>query len=110
MSHHAAYLALDAGSRVGQGLALGRMAVSTFGQEIRSQRRAAANSVAELAIRLEEARQDEDAALHRAAVAEQAAAQARRAAANLVVENHALAVEIATLRAELAAARRGHAA
>lgn len=106
---HAAYLALDAGSRVGQGLALGHMAVSTFTSEVRRQRRAATNSVAELALRLQEAREDEDAALHRAAVAEQAAAQARHAAANLVVENHALTVEIATLRAELAAAR-GYAA
>ncbi|SFU92862.1 hypothetical protein SAMN02799631_03195 [Methylobacterium sp. 174MFSha1.1] len=107
---HAAYLALDAGSRVGQGLALGHMAVETFKGEIRRERRAAASSVAELAIRLQEAREDEDAALHRAAVAEQAAAQARRAAANLVVENHAMAQEIMALRAELAAARRGYAA
>lgn len=107
---HFAHLALDAGSRVAQGFALGDMAVQTFAGEIRRQRRAATNSVAELVIRLEEARQDEDAALHRAAVAEQAAAQARRAAANLVVENHALAQEVLTLRAELAAARRGYAA
>ncbi|KTS25893.1 hypothetical protein NS228_23820 [Methylobacterium indicum] len=106
---HFAHLALDAGSRVGQGLALGHMAVQTFGQEIRRQRRAAANSVAELAIRLEEAREDEAVAMHRAALAEQAAAQARRAAANLVVENHAMAQEIMALRAELAAAR-GYAA
>lgn len=106
---HFAHLTLDAGSRVGQGLALGHVAVQTFGQEIRRQRRAAANSVSELVIRLEEAREDEAAAMHRAAAAEQAAAQARRAAASLVVENHALAQEVLALRAELAAAR-GYAA
>ncbi|GAB6842680.1 hypothetical protein HNR00_003249 [Methylorubrum rhodinum] len=110
MSHHAAYLALDAGSRVGQGLTLGHMAVEGFTGEICRQRRAAANSVAELAIRLEEAREAEAIAMQRAAVAEQAAAHARRAAANFVAENHAMAQEIMALRAELAAARRGYAA
>ncbi len=106
---HSSHLAFDAGSRVGQGLALGHGAVETFKGEIRRERRAAANSVAELAIRLQEARQDEDAALHRAAVAEQVAAQARHAQAVLIVENHALSKEIVALRAELAAAR-GYAA
>lgn len=84
---HTAHLSIEAGSRVVQGLALSHMAVDTFFSEISQKRARAANDVHELALRLQEARRDQHAAMHRAAAAERTVAEAT--------------VEIAQLRAAL---------
>jgi hypothetical protein len=101
MSHMTA-ISMEAGSQVARGLALGSMAVDTFGREIRKERRAAANSVDELAIRLQEARQDQAAAQRRAVAAE-------RAQDDLAVEVRLLSKALSDERRELAAMKSAYA-
>ncbi|KQT93370.1 hypothetical protein ASG60_08370 [Methylobacterium sp. Leaf469] len=71
---HMSHISMEASGCLAQGMALGVMAVDTFGREIRRDREANLSSVEKLAFRLREARRDQRAALDRAAQAEQALA------------------------------------
>lgn len=84
---HFSHISMEASGRVAQGMALGVMAVDTFGREIRRERARAASDVTELALRLQEARRDQHVAMRRAAALERTLADST--------------VEIAQLRAEL---------
>lgn len=97
MSHMTA-LSMEAGSQVARGLALGVIAVDRFGAEIRRERRAAASSVQELAIRLQEARADQAHAQRRAAAAERTVAEAAREIAELRAALRREQAHSATLR------------
>jgi hypothetical protein len=101
MSHMTA-ISMEAGSQVARGLALGVIAVDRFGAEIRRERRAAANSVDELAIRLQEARRDQ-------AAAYATAASERQARIELAAENRLLSSALSDAQRELAVMRQAYA-
>ncbi|KAB1071160.1 hypothetical protein [Methylobacterium planeticum] len=83
MTNHAAHISLDVAGRlatVGGALHLG---IERAAANARIRREQAVDSVSELALRLQEAREDQAAALDRAAAAEAALLAARREIAQL---------------------------
>lgn len=97
MSAVTRHVTADVAGKLGLGLLAADMAVNDFFDGIRARRAEAADSVSELAIRLQEARHDQRAAEQRAVAAEARAAVLERALRRMSAETaglrDALAVE-----------------